>query len=105
MTPIQATSEALQALQPQKLADGGVRLDAEAVRGASFADALGQMVATADARAKHADALAAAFAEGRSDDVHGTMIAVKEVEIDLRVLSNVRRKVLDAFHELWRMNV
>lgn len=105
MMPIESATESLALLQPHKLADGGVRLGDKPAGGPSFEDALMSMVANADARAKQADALAAAFAEGRSDDVHGTMIAVKEVEIDLRLLSNVRRKVIDAFHELWRMNV
>jgi len=106
MTPVEVPALRTELLgQPPNLRDGGVAPDQARPDVPSFVDALGEMVARADARAKHADQLAVAFAEGRSDDVHGTMIAVKQVEIDLRLLSNVRRKVLDAFNELWRMNV
>jgi len=30
---------------------------------------------------------------------------VKEADIQVRLLANVRNKLLDAFYELWRMNV
>ena len=45
------------------------------------------------------------FAAGRLDDIHGMMIASKQAEIETRLLSNVRSKMLEAFQELWRINV
>jgi flagellar hook-basal body complex protein FliE len=45
------------------------------------------------------------FAAGRLDDIHGMMIAGKQAEIETRLLSNVRSKMLEAFQELWRINV
>jgi flagellar hook-basal body complex protein FliE len=45
------------------------------------------------------------LAQGLSDDLHGTMIAVKEAEISMRLVGSIRNKLLDAFHELWRTNV
>lgn len=45
------------------------------------------------------------FAKGSLDDIHGTMIAMKEEGIELRLISNVRTKILDAFNDLWRINV
>lgn len=45
------------------------------------------------------------FASGRLDDIHGMMIAGKQAEIETRLLSNVRSKMLEAFQELWRINV
>lgn len=71
----------------------------------SFEEVFGQAIAAHSARAHQAAELAQAFAAGKSEDIHGTMIAIKEVEIELHVISNVRRKVVDAFQELWRMNV
>ena len=46
-----------------------------------------------------------ALAAGATDDLHGTMIAVKEAEIGVKLVGSVRNKLLDAFHELWRINV
>ncbi len=45
------------------------------------------------------------FAQGLVDDLHGTMISGKEAEISLKLVGSVRNKLLDAFHELWRLQV
>ena len=52
-----------------------------------------------------ADNMQTEFAAGRLDDIHGMMIANKQAEIETRLLSNVRSKMLEAFQELWRINV
>jgi len=46
-----------------------------------------------------------ALASGAIDDLHGTMIAVKEADIALKLVGSVRTKLLDAFQELWRTSV
>lgn len=78
---------------------------AEATEAIPFADILRDMVATHNAHAHHAEAMADAFSRGTLDDIHGTMIAVKQADIELRMIANVRNKLLDAFNDLWRMNV
>ncbi len=45
------------------------------------------------------------FAAGTSDDIHGTMLALSKAEIELRYAGAVRNKVIDAFYELWRMQI
>lgn len=78
---------------------------AEANEGPSFAAVLQKMVAAASAQDRDAGAKAEALAAGRTDDLHGTMIAMKEADISLKLVGNVRNKLLDAFHELWRTSV
>jgi flagellar hook-basal body complex protein FliE len=46
-----------------------------------------------------------ALASGAIDDLHGTMISVKEADIALKLVGTVRSKILDAFQELWRTSV
>ncbi len=46
-----------------------------------------------------------ALAAGATDDIHGTMIAVKEAEIGVKLVGSIRNKLLDAFHEIWRTGV
>jgi flagellar hook-basal body complex protein FliE len=53
----------------------------------------------------HAGEQVRALAAGATDDLHGTMIAVKEAEIGMKLVGSVRNKLLDAFHELWRTSV
>ncbi len=66
-----------------------------------LADAVGQANALDHAATTKAEALAA----GAVDDLHGTMISLKEADISLRLVGTVRTKMLDAFQELWRINV
>jgi flagellar hook-basal body complex protein FliE len=46
-----------------------------------------------------------ALARGASDDLHGTMISLKEADISMKLVGTVRNRLLDAFHELWRINL
>jgi flagellar hook-basal body complex protein FliE len=70
-----------------------------------FGDMLSEAVTHANAQGVAADHAVQAFAAGARDDIHGTMIAVKEAEIELKLVSNVRTKLVEAFNDLWRMSV
>jgi len=89
---------------------GDLRWPDEAARAGApgqvgFADLLEAGIRKTNELSHLAEAKAEAFAAGRLDDLHGTMISAKEAEISLRLVGNVRTKLLDAFHELWRINV
>ncbi|MDH5671874.1 MAG: flagellar hook-basal body complex protein FliE [Myxococcales bacterium] len=100
-TPIQSRPE----IAKPALAERPLQLgDESAVEGArSFADHLQQMVKEVDAQHKTADARTAEFAEGKSHDIHGTMIAMEQADISLRTLSSVRNRLIDAYREVMRM--
>jgi flagellar hook-basal body complex protein FliE len=87
-------------LRPQ--ATEPIKTDASAI---PFADMLGDAVMHANAQGVGAEHAVQSFAAGARDDIHGTMIAVKEAEIELKLVSNVRTKLVEAFNDLWRMNV
>ena len=70
-----------------------------------FGDMLAEAFMHANAQAVSAENAVQAFAAGARDDIHGTMIAVKEAEIELKLVSNVRTKLVEAFNDLWRMSV
>jgi flagellar hook-basal body complex protein FliE len=80
---------------------GELSVDALSAAGKGFLD----LVVSANQRAQHATDMAQALASGQSDDIHGTMIAVSEASIQTRLAVNVKDKVMDAFYEIWRMNV
>jgi flagellar hook-basal body complex protein FliE len=73
--------------------------------GVSFGGVLAKMVDDASALDRTAAQKIDALASGASDDLHGTMIAAKEAEISVKLVSSVRNKLLDAFHEIWRTSV
>jgi flagellar hook-basal body complex protein FliE len=71
----------------------------------NFGAVMEGVVSNANATAKFADAMSAAFAAGARDDIHGTMIALGKADIEMKFLGAVRTKVTDAFYELWRMQI
>jgi flagellar hook-basal body complex protein FliE len=92
-------------LAPHRVEAPIVRPAAEEGSQIPFGDLLKDAVQAANTKGLAADNAAQAFASGSVDDIHGTMIAVKEADIQVRLLTNVRNKLMDAFYELWRMNV
>ncbi len=73
--------------------------------GIPFADLLKDAVASANMSSHVADVKTQNFASGAVDDIHGTMIAVKQADIELKLVANVRNKLVEAFNDLWRMNI
>jgi flagellar hook-basal body complex protein FliE len=94
-------------LAPHRVEPSVVRPEPVDVEGSQmpFGDLLKDAMQAANTKGLAADKASQAFASGAVDDIHGTMIAVKEADIQVKLLANVRSKLLDAFYELWRMNV
>ena len=82
---------------------GGTRTDSGS--GIPFADLLKDAVASANHASAVAERKTQDFASGAVDDIHGTMIAVKQADIELKLVANVRNKLVEAFNDLWRMNI
>lgn len=72
---------------------------------AMFEDLLKNMAVSANGRIQEAQAAGEAFAAGARDDIHGTMLALSKADIELRMVGNVRNRVVDAFYEIWRMQI
>lgn len=70
-----------------------------------FAAILSHQIADASHLHQVAQAKSDALARGASDDLHGTMISLKEADISMKLVGTVRNRLLDAFHELWRINL
>ena len=73
--------------------------------GEIFSEMLAAAASSANARINHGQATGEAFAAGASDDIHGTMLALSQADIELKLVGSVRNKVIDAFYELWRMQI
>jgi flagellar hook-basal body complex protein FliE len=104
MAPISATST-LPLVLPQTEA---TPIDAGKVAGESaeiFSELLSAAAASANQRINQGQAAGETFAAGASDDIHGTMLALSQADIELKLVGSVRNKVIDAFYELWRMQI
>jgi flagellar hook-basal body complex protein FliE len=71
---------------------------------ASFADALGNAIAGADALQAAGDGQAERLALG-AGNLHETSLALEKADTAMRVLMKVRNKVVDAYQEVMRMSV
>ena len=70
-----------------------------------FGAILADGIKSANDLQNEASAKVDALAAGKSDDLHGAMITSKEADISLKLVGTVRNRLLDAFHELWRINL
>lgn len=71
----------------------------------TFGAVLEGVVASANQQANFAGDLSEAFAAGARDDIHGTMLELGKADVEMRFVGAVRNKVIDAFYELWRMQL
>lgn len=84
--------------RPQK--DSG-----NSIAGESFADTLKKAVNTVDSLQKDADIKMQELATGKSQNIHETMIAAEKADIALKLMVQVRNKIIDAYQEIMRMQV
>lgn len=75
------------------------------ISGDSFADSLKKAVNSVDALQKDADVKMQELATGKSQNIHETMIAAEKADIALKLMVQVRNKIIDAYQEIMRMQV
>lgn len=73
------------------------------VAGSAFAEQLSELMHTVDSAQKQAETASADFNEGRSDDIHGTMLALSRADVTFRLAASIRNRVIDAYREVMRM--
>jgi len=73
--------------------------------GGSFSALLQRALDRVNGLQHDADAATRAFALGQAPSVHDTMIAMEKADVSLRLVTKVRNKAVDAYHEIMRMQV
>ncbi len=71
----------------------------------SFVDHLKASVEGVDQLQKSADKMAVAVSSGKSEDIHGTMLALTQAELGFNLMVQVRNKALEAYQEIMRLPV
>lgn len=71
----------------------------------SFADTLNQAIDQVNQLQKTSDKKMQDLATGRTDNVADVMIAAEKADIALRVMVQVRNKIIDAYNEIMKMQV
>lgn len=73
--------------------------------GADFASRLDSAIRSVSDSQNVADTRLARMASGEDVDIHTTMIAMQEADIQLRTMVSVRDKVVDAYQQMMSMAV
>jgi flagellar hook-basal body complex protein FliE len=103
MSPIDASGLSL--LMPREIAGVGEAKSAIEPASPGFGEILSEAISQTNQNITAASGAAEEFAAGRRDDIHGTMLALSKADIELHLVGSVRNKVMDAFYELWRMQM
>ena len=69
----------------------------------SFVDSLKDSIGKVEQTQKSADRAIDDLAVGRTNSLHETMISVEQADISFKMLMAVRSKVINAYHEIMRM--
>jgi len=92
----------LRDVEPQR----GISLPgATRARESDFSTTLSQVLSDVNALQQRADHLTGELAAGRLENIHDVMIAQQEAGIALRLIQEVRDKLVAAYQELMRMQV
>lgn len=85
---------------------GGVAGGSEAAgTGTSFGDYLARLANDANQAQLVADKRTEEVAVGKTKDLHGALLAVEKADVQFRLLTQVRNKVIEAYREIMRMQV
>lgn len=73
--------------------------------GGNFAERLDNAIAGVSGQLNEADVRLSRVASGDDADLHGTMIALQEADISLRLMVSVRDKAVEAYEKILNMQV
>lgn len=70
-----------------------------------FANTLKNAINSVDQLQKESDIKMQQLATGQNNNIHETMIAAEKADIALRLMVQVRNKIIEAYQEIMRMQV
>jgi flagellar hook-basal body complex protein FliE len=76
-----------------------------AAPGATFSDLLRNSVDQVNVAQQQADHAISELVAGRSKNIHETMLTIERADSSLKLMTQVRNKILDAYREIMRMQV
>ncbi len=71
--------------------------------GVTFADTLNQAIGSVNELQKSADKQMQNLATGKTDNVADVMIATEKADIAMKLMIQVRNKIIDAYQEIMKM--
>jgi flagellar hook-basal body complex protein FliE len=69
----------------------------------SFTEKLREAVQNVNELPQQGETVAQDYADGKQNDLHGTMVSMAQADISLRMVANVRNRAIEAYREIMRM--
>jgi flagellar hook-basal body complex protein FliE len=88
----------------QAMANEGMQTPDSSVTG-GFGDMLAKSIEKVNEAQHAADTSMKELAAGRTKNIHETMLTIEKADASLKLMMQVRNKVLDAYKEIMRMQV
>lgn len=89
----------------QEMKNQGMAAPAPEAHAANFSDILKNSVEKVNTMQAQADESIANLVAGRTKNIHETMLAIERADSSLKLMMQVRNKILDAYKEIMRMQV
>jgi flagellar hook-basal body complex protein FliE len=83
----------------------GVSAPMSGDQGKTFSDILRNSVEKVNEMQTQADTAVKELVAGRSKNIHETMLTIERADTSLKLMMQVRNKILDAYREIMRMQV
>lgn len=97
--------QTLKEIRDSKIAIPNPSADVKGAGSKSFADTLKEAVNSVNTIQKQADVKAQELAVGKSQDVADVMITAEKADIALKLMVQVRNKIIEAYQEIMKMQV
>lgn len=97
------TGKTLSQFKTEELKSG--LTDSEGLPVKNFADSLKDAVQSVNDLQKNADVMSQKLATGESKNIPEVMLAVEKADIALKLMVQVRNKMIEAYQEIMRMQV
>jgi len=91
--------------QGMHIPDGGARVGNVGETGKTFMDVLSRSLEQVNQDQVQADHAIKEMVAGRNKNIHETMLAIERADSSMKLMMQVRNKVLDAYREIMRMQV
>jgi flagellar hook-basal body complex protein FliE len=92
-------------IQTPGMAQDGLSGPSANLEDSNFAKVLRDAAEAVNHLQQEADAATRDFAVGQSQSLHETMITLQKADLSLRLLTQVRNKAVEAYHEVMRMQI
>ncbi len=89
----------------REMAKNGMQAPSVGDSAGTFSDALRSSVEKVNEYQSQADTAIKEMVAGKNKNIHETMLAIERADSSLKLMMQVRNKVLDAYREIMRMQV